>query len=284
MQRRGPSPTRSAIIFVICAIGISWICWLPVVAADHGLLRVSPSVDPLLVVLGTFGPFLAAVTMVGRRLGFNGLGQFIGQAFKWQVGLQWYFVALVAPALIRIVVLIVHVLKGGSVPDLSDPARWLAVPATFAAVLLIGGPTGEEFGWRGYLLQRVQPQIGMLGASLVIGLISAVWHIPLFFIPVAVQSHLPFALFLMRTVALSVISTWIYNGTRRSLLFVLLFHASLNTWPNTTYILQEEGTLGPYISTSVIYCGWAAQLVILGLLRGGAERRQQAVAEPSVAA
>ena len=284
MQRRGTSPTRSAIIFTLCAIGISWICWLPVVAADHGLGRVPPSAVPLFVVLGTFGPFLAAVSMVGRRLGFKGLGVFIGQAFKWRVGLRWYFAALVAPALIRIAVLYIHVIKGGSLPDLSDPARWLAIPATFVAVLLIGGPTGEEFGWRGYLLQRVQPRVGLLRAAVIIGIVSAFWHLPLFFIPAAIQSHLPFALFLVRTIALSIISTWIYNGTKRSLLFVLLFHASLNTWPNTLYVLEEDGSLGPYISTSIIYCGWAAQLVILGLLRGRADRRQQSEAEPSLAA
>lgn len=284
MQRRGASPTRSAVIFTLCAIGVSWICWLPVVAADRGLGRVSPSAVPLLIVLGTFGPFIAAASMVGRRLGFKGVGAFLGQAFKWRVGLRWYFAALAAPALIRIVVLYIHVIKGGSLPDLSDPARWLAIPGTFVAVLLIGGPTGEEFGWRGYLLQRVQPRAGLLGAAFVIGIISAFWHLPLFFISAAIQSHLPFALFLVRTIALSIISTWIYNGTRRSLLFVLLFHASLNTWPNTLYVLQEDGSLGPYISTSIIYCGWAAQLVILGLLRGHAERRQRADDEPSLAA
>src|SRR5205807_75234 len=253
MQRPRLSPTRSAIVFTICAIGISWICWLPVVASEHQLGFVAPSVAPLLVVLGTFGPFLAAVTMVGRRSGFRGLGEFIGQAFRWRVRLRWYVVALVVPALIRIVVLYVHVFKGGSFPDLSDPSRWLAIPATFVAVLLIGGPTGEEFGWRGFLLQRVQPVFGLLWASIGIGVVTALWHLPLFWIPGTAQSHLPFALFLVRTIALSIVSTWLYNGTRRSLLFVLLFHASLNTWPNTLYILEAEGALGPYISTSILY-------------------------------
>ena len=284
MQRRALSPTQSAIVFAVSAIAISWICWLPLVASDRQIGHVRPSVAPLLVMLGTFGPLLAALSMVARVSGFAGLGKFVSQPFKWRVGIRWYLVALAAPALIRAVVLSVHVLKGGSFPDLSDTSRWLALPGTFIAVLLIGGPTGEEFGWRGYLLQRVQPRVGPLGAAFVIGIISAVWHLPLFFIPAAVQSHLPFALFLVRTVALSVITTWIYNGTRRSLLFVLLFHASLNTWPNTLYILQEEGALGPYISTSIIYCGWATQLVILGLLRGRSDRRDQPDTAPSLAA
>jgi uncharacterized protein len=269
------SPYRLAVIFAVYAVVISWMCWLPVVAAYHQIGNVPDSAVPLLVMLGTFGPFLAGVSIVSRTAGFAGLRDFAGQAFRWRVGIQWYLAALLVPALIRIAVLWVHVLKGGTFPDLSDSARWFAIPGTFLAVLLIGGPSGEEFGWRGFLLQRLQPNLGMVAASIAIGLLTAFWHLPLFWIPSTPQSHLPFALFAVRTVALSLISTWLYNGTRRSLLFVLLFHASLNTWPNTLNVLETEGTLGPYISTTIIYCGWAVQLVILGLLRGRGDRRRR---------
>lgn len=271
-------------MFTINAFAISWLCWLPLVAANHQIGPVSLSVAPLLIVLGTFGPFFAAITMVARRSGFRGLGTFLSQAFRWRVGIRWYAAALLAPAAIRIVVLYVHVLKGGTVPDMSDATRWLAVPTTFFLVLLIGGPTGEEFGWRGFLLQRVQPVFGVLGASIVIGVASTLWHLPLFWIPGTAQSHLPFAIFAVRTIALSIISTWLYNGTRRSLLFVLLFHASLNTWPNTVYIVETQGVIGPYLSTTIIYSGWALQLLILGLLRGRGDRRKSEDATPAVAA
>jgi uncharacterized protein len=278
------SPYRLAIIFGIYAVAISWICWLPVAAAYHQIGHVPDTAAPLLVMLGTFGPFLAGVAIVSRTSGFAGLRDFVGQALRWRVGIRWYLAALLAPALIRIIVLSVHVLKGGTFPDLTDGGRWLAVPGTFLAVLLIGGPSGEEFGWRGFLLQRLQPSLGMVTASMAIGVLTAFWHLPLFWIPSTPQSHLPFALFAVRTVALSLISTWIYNGTRRSLLFVLLFHASLNTWPNTLNVLESEGTLGPYISTTIIYCGWAVQLLILGLLRGRGDRRQRPETGSPVAA
>ena len=278
------SPTRSALFFTINAFAISWLCWLPLVASERGLNLIPLSVSPLLVLLGTFGPFFSAVTMVARRSGFRGLGQFLGQALRWRVGLQWYAYALLAPAAIRLAVIALHISKGGSISDLSDLSRWLAIPSTFLIVLLIGGPTGEEFGWRGFLLQRVQPLCGLLGAAILIGVVSALWHLPLFWISGTAQSHLPFALFVVRTVALSVISTWLYNGTKRSLLFVLLFHASLNTWPNTVSILEAQGTMAPYTSTTIIYAGWAAQLVILGLLRGRGERRKPQEASPAVAA
>ena len=279
------SPRRLAAIFLIYAFAISWLCWLPVVAADRQIGYVPESAAPLLILLGTFGPFLAALSIVSRTGGIRGVRQFVGQAFRWRAGIQWYAAALVAPFAIRIAVLMVHVLKGGTFPDLGDPMRWLSVPLTFVFVLAIGGPIGEEFGWRGFLLQRVQPMAGLLGASIIIGVISACWHLPLFFMSQTPQSHLPFALFAVRTISLSIISTWLYNGTRRSLLFVLLFHASLNTWPNTLYVLESEGTLGPYISTTIIYTGWACQLFILGLLRGRGDRRQADGAEtPTMAA
>jgi membrane protease YdiL (CAAX protease family) len=283
MKQRN-APSRLAIIFTIYAFAISWMCWLPVVAADHQIGTVSSSAVPFLVLLGTFGPFFAAVAMVSRTAGVAGLREFIGQAFRWRVGVQWYVAAAIAPFAIRMAVLYIHVLKGGTFPDLTDTTRWLAVPSTFLMVFFLGGPTGEEFGWRGFLLQRVQPMLGMLGGSMVIGVISALWHLPLFWIDGTAQSHLPFALFAVRTVSLSIISTWLYNGTRRSLLFVLLFHASLNTWPNTLNVLETEGTIGPYISTTIIYTGWACQLFLLGLIRGRGDRRREPSRAPTIAA
>ncbi|MDQ6713603.1 MAG: CPBP family intramembrane metalloprotease [Candidatus Dormibacteraeota bacterium] len=284
MVRPRYSPLPAAIAFTIIAIAISWLCWLPLVAASHHVGYLPSSAGSVLILLGTFGPLLSAVALVSRTSGVRGLGAFIGQAFRWRAGIQWYAAALLVPVLVRIAVLYVHVLKGGTLFELSDMSRWLAIPSSFLLVLLIGGPTGEEFGWRGFLLQRIQPVLGVLWASIVIGLITTLWHLPLFWIPGTAQSYLPLALFTVRTVALSVISTLLYNGTRRSLLFVLLFHASLNTWPNSLLVLDAEWTVGPYFSSTAIYAGLAVQLVILGLLRGRGDRRKRADAAATVAA
>jgi uncharacterized protein len=264
-----------AAVFSVYAVAISWICWVPVAASARGIGEIPASAEPLLVVLGTLGPFLAAASLVSRTAGFKGLRSFLAPAFRWRVPIWWYLAALFLPAGLRLMVLWIHIRKGGHVSGLDDVSRWMAMPITFVMVLFIGGPTGEEFGWRGFLLQRTQPVYGMVWASVLIGVIACIWHIPLFFIPGTAQSHIPYALFAVRTVALSIISTWLYNGSRRSLLIVLLFHASLNTWPNTLYILETEGTLGPYISTTILYVGWASLLIILGLLHGRGDRRRR---------
>src|SRR5437868_8896716 len=120
-------PIRLAILFVVLAFAISWMCWLPVAAADHGFGTAS-SAGSLLVLLGTFGPFVAALAIISRTGGRRAVREFLGQAFRWRAGIQWYAAALLAPFAIRMAVIGVHVMKGGSFPDLTDASLWLTVP------------------------------------------------------------------------------------------------------------------------------------------------------------
>jgi hypothetical protein len=266
MTNRDATPIRSVAAFYAGAIAISWACWLPVVAAYLGLFRLPAGWAASLVIVGTFGPLFSALAMAAKTSGRVGLGALAKQALQWRIHPRWYAAALLAPIALRFAVLGLHVLKGGSFPGLGDVDRWLAVPLTFVFVLLLGGPLGEEVGWRGFSQPRLQNRLGILSSSLIIGVASALWHLPLFLIPTTPQSHIPLALFIVRTVALSVIAGWLWNRSGRSLLIVLLFHASLNTWPNTLFILEAQGTLGPYISTTILYTAWAIILIILDQL------------------
>jgi membrane protease YdiL (CAAX protease family) len=88
----------------------------------------------------------------------------------------------------------------------------------------------EEFGWRAYALPRLQQRLGALRASLLLGVLSACWHAPQWFIPQAGQSGFPFPTFVVWVVALSILFTWIYNATHGSLLLVILTHAATNAY------------------------------------------------------
>jgi uncharacterized protein len=107
----------------------------------------------------------------------------------------------------------------------------------YIAILLLGGPLGEEPGWRGFALPRLQKRYGPLVGSLVLGVFWGLWHLPAFFlIPgyngagsgfVGIMSA--FVPFVIAIMALAVIYTWVSNNARSSLLMVILFHASFNT-------------------------------------------------------
>ena len=90
------------------------------------------------------------------------------------------------------------------------------------------GPLGEEFGWRGFALPRLLQRQRPLAAALILGVIWWAWHLPTFFIPALSQSRLSIAIFLVNTVALSVIMTWLYQRTRGDLLLMILVHLAAN--------------------------------------------------------
>jgi membrane protease YdiL (CAAX protease family) len=93
---------------------------------------------------------------------------------------------------------------------------------------------GEEIGWRGYALPRLQERYSALTASLILVVPWFAFHVPIMFIPgsVAGGQTLDTALpFLIGMIPMSVIITWIFNSTRGSLLPVILLHGAYNTWP-----------------------------------------------------
>ena len=136
-------------------------------------------------------------------------------------------------------------LLGGFSPDicklqhLPDGAPLTFLPVLFLLILVVGGPLGEVLGWLGYALPRLQAGHGALASSVVLGLLWAGWHLPLFWLPPSahfgmVQGNGSYAFFIaqmfLRGVLLSVFFTWLYNSTKGNLLLPVLLHASINTW------------------------------------------------------
>jgi len=96
-------------------------------------------------------------------------------------------------------------------------------------ILFLGGPLQEEFGWRGYALDRLQEKYNALVSSVMLGFIWGLWHLPLFFMPrQEMYYNVPILGFILGTIFFSIIFTWIYNNTSRSILAVLLLHTTGN--------------------------------------------------------
>src|ERR671932_2896951 len=236
-----PPRRHSLLAFFLLAFGISWIVWVPAAVASWGLLSLRLPLA-LTGLLGAFGPTLAAIILTSANDGVPGLRRLLGGLFLWRVGLRWYAFVLLYPAAISLATTALYVSFGGPAPDFADPpvlrlyplppelsevGPWPLVPFVIIQTLLIGSPMGEEIGWRGYALPRLQAIRSALGASLILGLLWGLWHLPLYLTYGHPLSEVFLGWFLLGIVADAVLFTWVYNNTRGSLLLALLFHASI---------------------------------------------------------
>lgn len=121
------------------------------------------------------------------------------------------------------------------------PSIIIAIPY-FLLMLIIGGGQ-EEFGWRGYAQEPLQKRMGVIPASLFIGLVWGLWHLPLWVMPGDGHSTYPFIAFLIMTTSISIIYGWLYNASNQKLITVIIFHAMSNTAaPLLPFLIMQEGT------------------------------------------
>jgi membrane protease YdiL (CAAX protease family) len=266
-QPRGDRATLVA--FLLLAFGLSWAVWLPAAAASRGLLAwEGPSW--LSGLLGAFGPTLAALLVTTVAAGRAGLRGLLGRLLIWHVGLRWYAFALLWPAVHSLAATAIHVLLGGAAPDFTNPpvlqlypvppgsfagGLWALLPFIFLQQALVGSAMGEEAGWRGFALPRLQAGRSALRASLVLGTLWGLWHLPLFLTEGNPLATTFFGWFLLRIVAEAVLYTWVYNNTHGSLLPALLLHAS-----TATVALFLAGDASPLVGAVL---AWGAALVVI---------------------
>ena len=146
----------------------------------------------------------------------------------WRVSPVWYVVALLGPILLYLAAMALNVALGGQPPDLATLIGSLPIVLAISVYMLIFVALGEEVGWRGYALPALQARYGALLASVILGVIWALWHLPQFFNPDTIYSNLPFILQLVLQVPFAILITWVYNSTRGSVLMVMLLHAVFN--------------------------------------------------------
>ena len=200
----------------------------------------------LLIVTG-FGPSIAAFCVVWIFEGSAALRQWLRGCLTWNWPAQWYGLAFFGPPAAMLIALGSHAVLGGTVaPSAAKGQIGLALLQS-ALTMFVGGPLGEEFGWRGYALPRLATRFGWRWASLIVGAIWGLWHLPLFFIPGMAQTHMPMALFMASSVALSVVMARMSVNTRFSVLPAMVFHWSINTWSAFLPIIPNGGSVRPYV-------------------------------------
>lgn len=221
--------------FFALTYAYSWTIWLPSVLAGLGVTLPfdMTGYSMVVVIVGAFAPLLAALTLVAQENGGQGIREFFGQAFDFRIKPIYLVLALVLPLVIHAIAHYLALAVGFEVAKTLFPSEvavspiLLAIPY-FLLMLVLGGGQ-EEFGWRGYAQEPLQEKFGIIPASLLIGLIWGMWHLPLWFMPGDLHSAYSFLAFVIMTTSISVIYGWLYNSSGRKLIVVIVFHALNNT-------------------------------------------------------
>ena len=199
------------------------LSWFPSLAIAHGIFPA--------------GPFVAALITFALIEGWTGVKGFVGRIVQWRVGVRWYALVLGLPVVLNGLAVGLNMLLGAQptperLPALSDLAP------TFLSILILIG-LGEEPAWRGFALPRLSAGRSALLGSLLLGVLHALWHLPLFGLEYHLNNAVPWLIGLM---GYSVIMTWMCNHTNGNLLLPMLFHASVNTTAHYLFNPLFKGT------------------------------------------
>ncbi len=218
---------HSLIIGILLMFLLTW----PIDLSNSGVL---PFHLPFAVyVFLGWGFIIASLFMTWLTLGKPAVIELLKRFLIWRTGWKWYLVALfLLPLIMALAVLLNAAFTSTSIDFSAIFAHKIFGPSANLPILILpyllfdAISNGEEMGWRGDVLPRLQSKYSALVSSLFIGVIWAVWHIPKFLAP---GNTSPFGLFLLKVMAEAVIYTWLYNNTKGSLLLVTLLHAAGNT-------------------------------------------------------
>jgi len=220
---------KNLILFFLFSYIISWLLWLPSVFVSLNIIPSSP-----IQILGNFaifGPFISAFILTYAYGEDGEVKRLFLSGWNTKFNRKW-IIALFLPIFIGgITLAIVSIIEPMNRFQYAPPIiMWIP---NFLLYYFIGGPFTEEYGWRGYALDRLQSRFNALFSSLILGLIWGLWHLPLFFITGSVQSNIPFYEFLIIQIITSVFYTWIVNNNRDKLgnvnvFLAIIFHAMAN--------------------------------------------------------
>jgi membrane protease YdiL (CAAX protease family) len=219
--------TIRVVQFCLVTYTLTWACFI-----GAGLLPSANSGLRLpLLLLGSVAPSAVALAMTARFEGRGSVRELLSRLVHWRVPFRWYLFALLFYAAVKLLAAVIYRIAESRWPQFGGDAWYALLPAILVAAI-VGGPLGEEVGWRGYALPRLTTRYGAALASLLVGLVWACWHLPLFFIAglddYTDQLGQSFPTYLLQVVALSVAIAYLMGNVGGSLLLAVLMHSSIN--------------------------------------------------------
>jgi uncharacterized protein len=248
-----PNDNRSLILYFLLAYLLSWSIGIPLALKHQGLMAISIPDEAHYFV--AYGPLLSALLVTVFSEGGAGLKKLGARMVLWKVSPIWWVAAL-SPLLIGAVAAVAVTLVTGepiSIDSLGTvnflpPLGWAALP-----LWLFTFGIGEETGWRGYALPRLQRSHSALSATLILAGLWALWHLPQFFYlfdpAIAIG-------WLLGLVCGAIVFTWLTNSANGSILIVAVWHGCFNFMSASH---AGNGILAAVVSTLVMV--WAVVVV-----------------------
>lgn len=222
---------HTLLAYFVLACAISWLIWLPLVADALGYDAWQL---PYQHFYGALGPCLAAFIVTMMTRGRSGVINLFHRIVHWRTGVIWYLVALFGPILLFLLAVVINTINTGDwsalrqfgtsdeFPQFGLLTLWLFHIVTFGF--------GEETGWRGFALPRLQQKHSAFVATVILSVFWAIWHIPTFFYRPGYAAMDLFGVigWFFSIFMGAMLLTWLYNSTRGSVLIVSLFHGSVD--------------------------------------------------------
>lgn len=218
---------RNAIIFSGITLGLSYfVFWGPLALTQTKAISfINSTKGPLwaimLYIIGGFVPSIVGLLMYRITDGPSEFKKALKRSIQLKIGFKWYVISLSIVILGGFSQILLNSILGHSF-DYSIIITQL--PSIIPLIIL--GPLSEEYGWRGYLLDKLQARLNPLTSSLIVGIVWGLWHLPLFCMNGTSQNVLaiPFIGFVVNLISISIIMTWIKNNTKQSLWSAIFFH------------------------------------------------------------
>lgn len=222
---------KPLITYFVLAYLISWIIWLPLYGHVFGWTDL-PKL-PFHHGIGGLGPFIASFL----TMWFFGKKEEVGQLLKrcLQVKPLFYlFIVLLSPFILALLAAVISYFIDKTPVDLSALLSSREFPGfslwTFFLYNLLFFGFGEEVGWRGFALPRLQERFNALNSSIILTLFWAFWHWPLFLYRPGYTAMNSAGIFgwVMSLLTGSVLLTWLFNSSRGSILICAIFHSTID--------------------------------------------------------
>lgn len=255
-RREAHTPRESAsglLAFFALSYGVTWAAFITVAR----WMPPQTAAGYALVLFGAYTPGIVALFLTARTEGSRGVRALLRRVLMADVPVRLYMLALTYIAVVKLTAAIVHRVVTGAWPQFGTGSL-----AMIPLAIAFSTPfqAGEEIGWRGFALPRLADRFGLRIASLLLGVIWAIWHLPQFFIAGADTYHQSFVVWAPQVVAISIALAWLYAKSGGSLLLVMLMHSAIN---NSKDIVASGAAIPPGVfSLNAPLMAWLA----LGLL------------------